>query len=108
MKIDKILEKKQLISQSTGTSTNSLFINSTGIKTTDISISPVDDKTTYKKYDPDFLFEALDDLVNETFRGWYCKRFYALGKDKVLYLASRARADGKNPRTYFAKLLKEG
>ncbi len=58
-------------------------------------------------YDNDHLFEQLKDLVNPQFRAWYCKRFYKLGRDRVLQLASIARADGKQPARLFSKLLKE-
>lgn len=58
-------------------------------------------------YENDHLFEQLSDLVNQQYRAWYMKLFYKLGKDKVLKLASVARADAKsNPRGYFSKLLK--
>ena len=79
--------------------------DTTGIKTNKYQLIPIDSKNN-KKYDNDFLFEALPDLVNEQFRPWYCRVFYKLGKDRVLHLASVARSDGKNPRAYFSKLLK--
>lgn len=59
-------------------------------------------------YENDFLFKELSDLVNPTFKAWYCKRFYALGKERTLQLASIARADGKEPRRLFSRLLKQG
>ena len=62
---------------------------------------------TTDRYDNDFLFEQLDDLVNPAFKPWYCKMFYRLGKDRVLVLASQARSDGKQPPRLFSKLLKE-
>jgi hypothetical protein len=58
-------------------------------------------------YDNDHLFSQLGDLVNSQFKAWYCKRFYAIGKDRVLVLASQARADGKNPPRLFSMLLKK-
>jgi membrane-bound lytic murein transglycosylase MltF len=61
--------------------------------------------TSKKKYDNDFLLEELSDLTNDNFRAWYCSKFYKLGKDRVLELASIARADGKNPSRYFSYLL---
>jgi hypothetical protein len=57
-------------------------------------------------YEADHLFNQLTDLVNPQFRAWYCKRFYALGKDRVLILASQARADGRDPRKLFSTLIK--
>ena len=58
-------------------------------------------------FDNDHLFNQLSDLVNETWRGWYMKRFYALGTKRVLQIASIARADGKNPAKLFSKMLKD-
>lgn len=61
-----------------------------------------------KQYDNDHLFEMLSDLCNNQFKAWYCKMFYKLGKDKVLALASIARADAKtDKRRYFSYLLKQ-
>lgn len=60
-----------------------------------------------KKYDADHLFDMLPDLVNPTFKAWYCRMFYKLGKDRVLQLASLARQDGKDNRKYFSHLLKK-
>lgn len=60
--------------------------------------------TKYKT--TELLYSDLDDLVNERFKKWYCKKFHQLGKERVLELASVARQDGRNPRTYFAWLLK--
>lgn len=57
-------------------------------------------------YDNDHLFDQLGDLVNPTFRAWYCKHFYRLGKIKVLELAAVARSDGKQPAKLFSLLLK--
>ena len=57
-------------------------------------------------YDNDYLFKDLGDLVNERFKPWYMKEFYRLGKEKVLILASQAKADGKYPAKLFSKLLK--
>jgi len=61
--------------------------------------------TKYKLADE--LFDNLSDLVNPEFRAWYCQRFHALGRDKVLVLASQARNDGLNPRKLFSYLLKK-
>lgn len=59
------------------------------------------------RYENDELYDELPDLVNSQYRGWFCKHFYRLGKDRVRQLAAIARADGHNPARYFAKLLKE-
>lgn len=65
------------------------------------------DTTDTNRYENDQLFEMLTDLVNPTYRAWYCGLFYKLGRERVLRLASVARADAKtNPRGYFSKLLK--
>lgn len=58
-------------------------------------------------YTNDQLFDMLPDLVNQQFRAWYCERFYALGHQRVLELASVARSDGKEPRKLFSFLIKE-
>jgi hypothetical protein len=64
--------------------------------------------TTGKNYEEaNFLFNDLLDLVNEDFREWYCKLFYRFGHVRVLVLASQARADGKDPKKLFSKLLKD-
>lgn len=59
-------------------------------------------------YEADALFEDLSDLTNIEFKRWYCKRFYELGKDRVLVLAGQAKADGGNPKKLFSYLLKRG
>lgn len=70
----------------------------TSTDTTDISCT---------KFDNDVLYAMLGDLVNNDFRKWYCKQFYRLGRDRVLLLASTARADAKtDKRRYFSRLLK--
>lgn len=61
----------------------------------------------YTQYDNDHLFNQLSDLVNETFRAWYCRQFYRLGTQRVLQMASIARADGKHPAKLFSKMLKD-
>lgn len=69
---------------------------------TDISID-----INRQKYECDYLYEDLTDLVGAIpkLRPWFIKRFYALGKDKTLQLASIAKADGKNPQRLFTYLL---
>ena len=58
-------------------------------------------------HDNDILFNQLSDLVNDTFRAWYCRQFYKLGTQRVLQMASIARADGKYPAKLFSKMLKD-
>lgn len=58
-------------------------------------------------YDNDYLYKDLSGLVNDSFKPWYMKQFYRLGKDRVLVLAAQARADGKNPARLFSSLLKK-
>jgi hypothetical protein len=60
-----------------------------------------------KNYEIDLLFDSLPDLVNLSFKRWYCKMFYKLGRERVITIASIARADGKTPTKLFSKLLKE-
>lgn len=79
--------------------------DTTGINNSKYQLIPIGSNSS-KKFENDFLFDALPDLVNEQFKPWYCRMFYKLGKDRVLHLASVARSDGKNPRAYFSKLLK--
>lgn len=79
---------------------------STGINKT----KPTDTQlisTVTNRYDNDFLFDQLQDLVNPKFKAWYCREFYRLGKDQVLKLASQARIDGRTPSKLFSHLLKE-
>lgn len=65
-------------------------------------------------YDNDHLYDELTDLINaevnprtgKTFKGWYMRSFYLLGKDEVLKLASISRADAKrDKKRYFSTLL---
>lgn len=87
MQVSDILKSRQLVS--------------TGINNLN-QLIPTD-----KTYDNDRLYDDLGDLVNPQFRAWYCKSFYRLGKDRVLVLASQARADGNDKRRLFSKLLKQ-
>lgn len=64
------------------------------------------DTTDINCYENDYLFQQLNELVNQQFKAWYCKCFYLLGKNKVLQLASIAKADGKQPSKLFSILLK--
>ena len=53
------------------------------------------------------LYEDLQKqgLVNDKFKGWYCQAFFKLGREKVLRLASEAKADGKDPQKLFNHLV---
>jgi len=79
---------------------------STGINKTLSIDKQLISTVTNKKYDNDVLFDELADLVNNDFRAWYCGRFYKLGTQRVLELASIARADGREPKKLFSTLLK--
>jgi len=57
-------------------------------------------------YDNDHLYSQLSDLVNDSFKPWYMKQFYRLGKDRVLILAAQAKVDGRQPAKLFSSLLK--
>lgn len=56
--------------------------------------------------DVDNLYEELKPLVNDSFKPWYCQKFYKIGVGRTLELASIAKADGKNPARLFSYLLK--
>jgi len=63
--------------------------------------------TTGEKHNAvDTLFEDLIDLENVQFRKWYCKTYYTIGHERILVLASQARADGNDPKKLFSKLLR--
>lgn len=66
---------------------------------------PIDNNR--QKYECDYLYEELTSLVGAIpdLKAWYIKRFYALGNDKILQLASIAKSDGKNPQRLFTYLL---
>ena len=89
-----LASRKQLVSTDIPTGFNK-------VKTTDTTGT-----TNTKRYDADELFDLLPDLTNPRFKAWYCKMFYALGRTRVLELASVARADGKQPSKLFSLLLK--
>lgn len=57
--------------------------------------------------DINILFDdfKVQGLVNEEFKAWYCKAFFKLGRDRVLVLASQAKADGNDPLKLFSHLL---
>lgn len=74
---------------------------------TDTTDTNTNRTNVYTQHDNDHLFNQLSDLVNDTWRGWYMKRFYAIGTQRVLQMASVARADGKHPAKLFSKMLKD-
>ena len=61
--------------------------------------------TEYKKYDCDYLADDLSALIDDGYRKWFIKRFFLLGKEEVLKLASIAYADGANPKRLFIFLV---
>lgn len=85
--------------------TTDIKLVSTGLN----NFIPIDISTDInkQKYECDYLYEELIDLVGSMpkLRAWFIKRFYTLGKDKTLQLASIAKADGKNPQRLFTYLL---
>jgi hypothetical protein len=55
----------------------------------------------------DALYGSVSDLVNESFKPWYCKQFQTLGRDTVLQCAAIARQEARgDKRKYFSYLLK--
>jgi len=94
---------KHAVSNQLSTGVN--FVNPTDRQlTTERSATSV--KSAWPSTKVDDLFECLMDLVNPQYKAWYCKRFYALGRDRVLELAALARGDGKDPKKLFSYLLK--
>jgi hypothetical protein len=71
-----------------------LYKTSTADTTEQLSCNEVDE-----------LLDAVSDLVNPSFREWYCKAFYKLGPQTVHALAKQSRK-GKNPARYFSFLLR--
>jgi hypothetical protein len=59
--------------------------------------------------DINLLYEDYksEGLVNEQFKAWYCKAFFKLGRERVMVLASQARADGKEPQKLFSHLVQK-
>lgn len=54
----------------------------------------------------DRLYDHLQPLLNDQFRKWYCGVFFKLGRERVLVLASQAKADSNDdPKKLFSKLL---
>lgn len=44
-------------------------------------------------------------LVNDKFKAWYCSAFFKIGRERVMILASQAKADGKDPIRLFSHLI---
>ena len=53
----------------------------------------------------DKLLADCSDLINPTFREWYCKAFYRLGIQQTHQFAKQARG-GKSPAKYFSFLIR--
>lgn len=68
-------------------------------------LQQLDSKKEY--LDIDLLYENLSDLVNPNYRLWYCKKFNQIGRERVMILASQARADGKDSIKLFSHLIKK-
>ena len=62
-------------------------------------------KEKYK--DIDLLYEDLKELCNSDYRLWYCKQFNIIGRERVLILASQARADGTDSKKLFSHLIRK-
>lgn len=67
-----------------------------------------------KKYDNDWLYEApeLKEVINRdpNYKGWYMRKFWQVGKDEVLKLASIVTKDTEDKlirKKRFTKLLNE-
>ena len=57
-----------------------------------------------RKYsDITLLYDDLNaqGLVNTRYKAWYCSQFFKLGREKVMRIASEAKADGTNPQKLF-------
>lgn len=67
----------------------------------------LDKKVSKQYFEVNVLYEDLGDLVNDKFKAWYCQTFYKIGREKVMILASQARADGNDSPKLFSKLLRE-
>lgn len=52
------------------------------------------------------LLSDYADLINPQYEAWYAKRFYALGRERVMQFASIARGDGRNPKHLFGHLIR--
>jgi len=54
----------------------------------------------------DYVIEQISDLITmESLKPWYCKAVYALGRERVLRMASTARSDGKVPAKFFSFMI---
>ena len=54
-----------------------------------------------------YLCEQYSDLIGDKFVPWYIKCFVEIGRERVMILASQAKADGENPQRLFSYLLKK-
>lgn len=90
---------------------NSIKSNSNSIKSTaDVTGTTGDKNLEGRKYgDISLLYEDLEKkgLVNNQYKGWYCSAFFKIGRERVLILASQARADGKDPAKLFSHLIQK-
>ena len=53
----------------------------------------------------DILLEDNADLIADSYRKWFAKRFYRLDRDTITKLAAVSKADGKVPEKLFAHLI---
>lgn len=84
------------------TNTNNIGLDNIGVSNS-VSSSSVSVDQRYKEAKQ--VYDALPELVNEQYKGWYLKKFYALGRERVMILASQARQDGVSPPKLFSHLL---
>lgn len=78
------------------------------ISTNSINRDEIKDGYINRGFDNDHLYEQYKDLCGDVrFRPFYIQAFYKLGKEKVMSIASTAKADGKNPPAYFGFLIKK-
>lgn len=68
---------------------------------------PLNQQLENKYFETDLIYSDLSDLVNHQYKAWYCSKIFELGRERVMILASQARADGTNKVKLFSHLLKK-
>ena len=55
----------------------------------------------------DAILEQLSDLITPSFKPWFAREFYKIPRERIMILASQARADAKTtPARLFSYLIK--
>lgn len=54
----------------------------------------------------DIALSQYSDLMHPRFYAWYCKAFYAIGRERFHQLAAMARVDGRDKPKYFSALIR--